>query len=216
MSVHEFVKAYSLQRLHRPSRIVRIDDDHVEEVLCRVEKGEPVGKDDLGAVIFKTLREIRVMFGDGVLDKTVYFDDGGRLDGGVFHEFPQAAAVAAADDADSRGVLVHHHRGMDDGFMIDEFVTLGKHDDVGQAQDLAETVGVEDLDFLERRRAAEQRALGAYRGAERPLTRLLIHSEEQLLEVIVEGLSIGTSFIHKFYTIPKNSPCGIAGARMSI
>ena len=75
----------------------------------------------------------------------------------MLEDLPEAAAVAAADDADALRFRVAEERGMHDHFVIGVAVVFGHHHGAAEAEHHAVPVGVEDLYFLEPARRGEHR-----------------------------------------------------------
>jgi hypothetical protein len=163
--MNQFVKSDGLKRLHRASGIEGIDYYYVEQFGCGIQKRAAIGYYNMRARICKTGRQLWEMGCSGVFYHSVYFNHrcGGYFL--IFHDFPEASAVAAAYYADARRLAVHKHGRMDNGFVIYEFVAFGKNHNICKTENSSKAVSVEYFYFLKGRSIAEHSAFGPYGSA---------------------------------------------------
>jgi hypothetical protein len=133
-------------------RIGRIDEDDVETVLGRADEFVAVGDHQNGPRISEVPAQPGVEFFADVDDLSIDLAQH-RLAHGVAQDLAQRAPVAAPDDKDVLGRGMKGQGGMDEHFVIEEFVLVRRLDEAVQQKDPAEGLVADKLDSLELRSA---------------------------------------------------------------
>ena len=158
------------QTLRRSLRVTTIRDDNIELIFPIGQELESVAYVHTNVRMSESYTHAWEVFLREPNHRFIDIAEHGLLDGGVFDDFAEDAAVAAADDEDALRVGVRVHRQVGDHFLVTissneyhgrknrcriwrrenarKFIALGALDDIVEHEDNAVVAGLENEDIL--------------------------------------------------------------------
>jgi len=143
------VKRLAEQAFGRARRVGAVDDDDVDRIRLGVlHPFDAVDEFQIRTRIVVRLAQFREINLGQAGDALVDIDLHRLFDRRMFQDFPQRAAIAAADDPDPFRIRVGIERRMADHLMIKKVVAGGDHRAAVDHHQVAETFGLKDFQIL--------------------------------------------------------------------